>query len=655
MNPLVSVIMPVYNSALYVREAVESILSQSYTSLELIAVDDCSKDESLSILRSITDPRLRIIALEKNQGVSNARNVAMAAARGTYIAFMDSDDLSHSQRLQKQVDFLEAHPEADVVFTRVRLVDVYGNPNGTWPDDEKYIEEKAIAQQLPKLNCVSQPAACARAAAIKPYTYSTLHPDSEDWALWLRMLMDGKRLFKIDEALVDYRLRPSSETARSNKSPFDKLIRFRALFIQHTSAAQHAHPVVQQLKISLAQDKRKKQIDLWLLRPLRIAKKILRAQPWVLLVRFVQFHLLLARLQRYQRIYFFPFHHVGGAEKVHAAIVQACATDEKQLVLFTKKSDNTGMLSAFSAAADTASIWEMCWYPGLKTYAARKMAKALQGRSNLVVCSSNSVFFYTMLQHTSQPLHAVDLIHAFVHPEESGPEKWALPVVEKLERRIFIGQKTIDDNALLYARHTIDAAMGARVQLIRNYVSLPEVNLPRSAHRPLQLVYIGRGTAEKRVHLAAEIAAAAGCKLTLIGDVQHAVPAHLHAHCIFVGMLTREVDIQRHLQAADALLLTSAREGMPLVIMEAMANGVVPITTAVGDIANVIREGEDGFLLPVVPERQVVDQAVKALQRLQNDEALFRRIQVSSHARAQELFHQQRFTEAWRAVMHCNA
>ncbi len=87
--PRVTVVMAVYNAAEFLREAVDSVLAQTYRDFELIAVEDCSRDNSLSILQSFTDPRLRVIRHETNQGAAISRNDAMAAARGEFIAVMD--------------------------------------------------------------------------------------------------------------------------------------------------------------------------------------------------------------------------------------------------------------------------------------------------------------------------------------------------------------------------------------------------------------------------------------------------------------------------------------------------------------------------------------------------------------------------------------
>ncbi|MDH4185753.1 MAG: glycosyltransferase [Nitrospira sp.] len=115
-SPLVSVLLPVYNAASYVRESIESILGQTFTSFELIVIDDGSTDESAQVIRSVRDPRMQVIN-QTNQGLSSALNRAVDVARGAYLARQDADDISLPQRFERQVDFLEAHPRYGIIGT----------------------------------------------------------------------------------------------------------------------------------------------------------------------------------------------------------------------------------------------------------------------------------------------------------------------------------------------------------------------------------------------------------------------------------------------------------------------------------------------------------------------------------------------------------
>jgi glycosyltransferase involved in cell wall biosynthesis len=124
--PLVSVIMPAYNAAPYIRDAVNSILEQQLKNLELIVIDDASTDETANLLASFTDPRMVIHRNEENKGIVFSRNRGIALAKGKYIAILDSDDVALPDRLEKQVAFLEARPDHGACGSFYRVIDTNG-------------------------------------------------------------------------------------------------------------------------------------------------------------------------------------------------------------------------------------------------------------------------------------------------------------------------------------------------------------------------------------------------------------------------------------------------------------------------------------------------------------------------------------------------
>jgi glycosyltransferase involved in cell wall biosynthesis len=115
----VSAVMPTYNMAQYLPAAIDSVLAQDFQDWELIVVDDASTDETQQVLARYTDPRIRTLSAARNGGRAVARNMAVRQSRGRYIAICDSDDISMPGRFSKQVAFLEAHPEIDVVSSQL--------------------------------------------------------------------------------------------------------------------------------------------------------------------------------------------------------------------------------------------------------------------------------------------------------------------------------------------------------------------------------------------------------------------------------------------------------------------------------------------------------------------------------------------------------
>src|SRR5690554_3918162 len=132
-NPLVTVFIPVYNCENFIDECLKSILNQTYKNIEVLLVDDGSTDNSVEKIKKYSDPRIRLIQNERNMGIPYTRNVGLKEAKGKYIAIMDSDDISMPIRIEKQVAYLEQHPEIDAVSSFYIKFDEKSNKKVTTP------------------------------------------------------------------------------------------------------------------------------------------------------------------------------------------------------------------------------------------------------------------------------------------------------------------------------------------------------------------------------------------------------------------------------------------------------------------------------------------------------------------------------------------
>ena len=214
MVPLVSILMPVYKTAPYLREAMDSMLSQTFTDFELIVLDDCSPDNAGEILDSYTDPRIVRYKGEKNAGLSNVLNVGIGMARGKYIARMDSDDLSMPERLQIQVDYLEAHPDIDLVSVGMQL---FGAKDEVWLREQDPEKVKIIALfHSPILHASSM----WRRDSFEKHglRFRQEMVPAEDYDLWTRALVKGLRLVNLRQVLYKYRIHPEQATTQTDKT-----------------------------------------------------------------------------------------------------------------------------------------------------------------------------------------------------------------------------------------------------------------------------------------------------------------------------------------------------------------------------------------------------------------------------------------------------
>lgn len=202
-QPRVTVVMPVFNGDRYLHDAMKSILGQTLTDFEFLLIDDGSFDNSAAIISSFNDSRIRLVKNERNMGLPYTRNRGIELAAGSYIAFLDCDDIAEPTRLEKQVAFLEANPDFGLVGSWVRIIDANGRTTGeVWRHDYKPEEIPAI---LLFHNCLVQSAVTLRRSAIPGGGYDRNFAYSEDYELWGRMA-EGVRICNYPETLNRYRL-----------------------------------------------------------------------------------------------------------------------------------------------------------------------------------------------------------------------------------------------------------------------------------------------------------------------------------------------------------------------------------------------------------------------------------------------------------------
>ncbi len=221
--PVISVVLPFFNASPYLREALESLLKQTFADFECILINDGSTDDSELIIQSIKDERIRYIRNLENKGLVYSLNLGLNEAKGRYIARMDGDDICHMDRFQKQVDYLQLHPGADLVASVVELINEKGQLTGYWKDDRDHIVEEDIRNFLPMNNCISHPTVMAKAAIIKDLQYNESQPQAEDYDLWLRWISSGHTIHKIEQCLLKQRIHSNSFTRKRQQNVFYKI------------------------------------------------------------------------------------------------------------------------------------------------------------------------------------------------------------------------------------------------------------------------------------------------------------------------------------------------------------------------------------------------------------------------------------------------
>lgn len=205
--PQISVIMGVYNGERFLREAIESILNQSYSDFEFIICDDCSTDSTAKILYEFADmdTRVHIIQNRKNLGLAASLNKCIDKSRGVYLARMDCDDFSDPERLKIQVKYLDTHPDIAVIATSTYYMDDHGDvyAQRVWENEKKF-----NLGQVVKGTPFVHPTVMMRSTSIKKvggYTVNSLTTRAEDYDLWCKLCESGEKLSVLQQKLFYYR------------------------------------------------------------------------------------------------------------------------------------------------------------------------------------------------------------------------------------------------------------------------------------------------------------------------------------------------------------------------------------------------------------------------------------------------------------------
>lgn len=225
-NPLVSVIIPSYNHDRFVADCIQSVLNQSFQDFEIVITDDGSSDKTVDVIRSFTDPRIRLFVHERNQGASIASNRCIANARGKYVAMLSSDDIWYPEKLETQVDFMEQHPEYAVVFGKVEWIneDNQSLTRENFPNFDIFdVENRSRFEWLQHFfkvgNCLCHPCSLVRKNIYAEV--GMLNPalaSIPDFDLWIRICLKHDIHIQ-DKRLIKFRRLSDESNASGSKVP----------------------------------------------------------------------------------------------------------------------------------------------------------------------------------------------------------------------------------------------------------------------------------------------------------------------------------------------------------------------------------------------------------------------------------------------------
>ena len=222
LSPFISVLMPAYNAEKFLKEALDSIINQTYTNFEIIIINDGSTDKTQEIINAYADPRIKCILHNGNKGLIQSLNEGILCAKGVYIVRMDADDIAFVNRIQVQVDYMESNPQIAAVGSHAIFFEKNTEfPIENWALDQETNTVLKIKKALIWENCLIHPSMCLRANIVKQHLYDPNQKNYEDYDLWLRLIANNYSISKINEPLLYYRVQENSITQSSiRKSNF---------------------------------------------------------------------------------------------------------------------------------------------------------------------------------------------------------------------------------------------------------------------------------------------------------------------------------------------------------------------------------------------------------------------------------------------------
>lgn len=208
--PMLTVLMPNYNNGAFLREAIDSVLAQSFPDFRFLIVDDGSSDNSIEIIESYQDQRIHLIRKEKNSGIVDTLNLGIEHISSKYFVRMDGDDISAPDRFKLLVEFMEQNPHVGVCGSHIQL---FGDLNDVWKME---LDPERIKAKLIYTNSVSHAPSIMRTMVLKEHGvfYRNVHPYMEDFDLFFR-LKNLTEFAHLDKVLYHYRILAHNSTVRN--------------------------------------------------------------------------------------------------------------------------------------------------------------------------------------------------------------------------------------------------------------------------------------------------------------------------------------------------------------------------------------------------------------------------------------------------------
>lgn len=348
--------------------------------------------------------------------------------------------------------------------------------------------------------------------------------------------------------------------------------------------------------------------------------------PFIIIGRIISF--FHSRKTGYETYFFFSFYHTGGAEKVHALITKAIG-NPSCIIYFTRKSDNENFYNEFKQSG--CKIKDISKYTDSKTLYFinliwRGIISGYINRQNElpVVFNGQCNFGYKISPWINTKIPQVELIHSL------NTFSWIrIPFVPFITKTIMISKVKIEEHLQQYKKLKVPDLYHQRIRYILNGIHFTGHEIQKDYSGIIKVLYVGRGTEEKRVHLIAELAQRIHqlqlpAEFVFIGDVHHSIPPAFLPYCILTGNKAGN-ETDKIYDESHIVIITSYTEGFPLAIMEGMSKACAIIATPVGDIPIHVKNNENGFLFTSVNNKEkIINEGIKFVTLLTKNRELLK-------------------------------
>lgn len=362
------------------------------------------------------------------------------------------------------------------------------------------------------------------------------------------------------------------------------------------------------------------------------------------------------KIKNCECLFFFPYYHTGGAERVHVNILKAIE-NKNCVVIFTMGSATKSFYDAFKNTAEIIELNPILnkrnkW---INAHLQKSIIEAINHSNSIEnVFGCNTSYYYQILSRLSKKIKKIDLFHAF---EEN--DSRILDVVNSantIHKRIVISLKAKNDIVEFYKLHQVNPQLINNIEVIQNGIELTEVTYSSKNESAIKIGFVGRWSAEKRPELFLEIAKRVRSKDSDIEFVMAGtgmksnIDLIKNAKVSFLGEITDKEKMIKLYKSLHFILVTSVYEGFPMVMMEAMAHGVIPISTNVGGIKEHITNNENGLLIDEANEEEIVNLFCEHILNLVKNTEEKNRISKAAFDYASEHFGIDKFNKSYKNI-----